>query len=88
VRRAEHPEARHDVLFIEDEAFDFLFLLVTRDFFNAGELLEEFSNCSVSLDQGEKFVGLAGLDVSGMQCDVFQDYVSNCLLRFRVNTSP
>jgi hypothetical protein len=59
----------------------------TPGFFNAGELLEGFSNCSVFLDQIEGFAGWAGFEVSGMQCDVLEDCVSNRLRGVRFHTS-
>jgi hypothetical protein len=59
----------------------------TRDFFNDGELVEGFSGSSVFLDQIKEFAGRAGFEVSGTQCDVPEDCVSNRLVRFRFHTS-
>jgi hypothetical protein len=60
---------------------------LTRDFFNTGKLPEGFSPSSVSLDEIEGFARLAGVEVSGMQCDVSEDCVSNRHLGFRFHTS-
>jgi hypothetical protein len=56
---------------------------LTRDFINPGQHLEGFSNSSVSLDQREGFLRRAGFEVSGMQCDVPEDCVSDRLVGFR-----